>query len=252
MEKSAALQAQLKSTSPAFLVEAHNSLSAKILEDIGFKGIWTSYRGPSGALGSTCLDEATSPRVLDEAGLMAMITRIPIVLDDNTKNGELDHVRCLAKKLCRLAIAGLCIEGTPYLQHELDSPRRAINCACEEFCGRIKAAKDGQTDRDFCVVAGLGSLVGSASISDALFRSEACCEAGADSIFLSSNANETDALFAFAEKWANRAPLIVMSAAGYQPAIAKFEEVGVSAVIWLPKWDLTHSRSGVPSEIGIG
>jgi phosphoenolpyruvate phosphomutase len=85
MGKSAAVRAQLKSTSPACLVEAHNSLSAKILEDIGFKGIWTSYRGISGALGSTCLDEATSPRVLDEAGLMAMITRIPIVLDDNTK-----------------------------------------------------------------------------------------------------------------------------------------------------------------------
>lgn len=97
------------------------------------------------------------------------------------------------------------------MQRELDSPRRAINCACEEFCGRIKAAKDGQADRDFCVVAGLGS----ASISDALFRSEAYCEAGADAIFLSSNANETDALFAFAEKWSNRAPLIVMSAAGY-------------------------------------
>jgi phosphoenolpyruvate phosphomutase len=179
--------------------------------------------------------------VLDEAGLMAMITRIPMVLDDNTKNGELDHVRCLARKLCRLEIAGSALRVRPICDAKQTVREK-------QSIVRVRSlwknqGNEGRPDRQQFLRCGrAGNLAGSASISDVLFSSEAYCEAGADAIFLLSNTNETAVIFAFAKERANRAPLVVMSVTGYQPPIAKFAGPGVAAVIWLPKWGLTHSR----------
>ena len=49
--KAARLRAMLTSPELEFLMEAHNGLSAKIVEEAGFKGIWASGLSMSAALG---------------------------------------------------------------------------------------------------------------------------------------------------------------------------------------------------------
>jgi hypothetical protein len=43
----------------------------------------------------------------------------------------------------------------------------------DEFCGKIKAAKDAQTDPDFVVVARIESFIAGHGLSDALDRADA-------------------------------------------------------------------------------
>ena len=42
LSKSAQLRAMLESSELEFIMEAHNGMSAKIVEEAGFKGIWAS------------------------------------------------------------------------------------------------------------------------------------------------------------------------------------------------------------------
>ena len=51
MKKTTQLRSMIASQEMAYLMEAHNGLSAKIAEEAGFKGIWGSGLSISAALG---------------------------------------------------------------------------------------------------------------------------------------------------------------------------------------------------------
>ena len=51
VKKTRQFRAMLKSPALEFLMEAHNGLSARIVEEAGFKGIWASGLSISAAMG---------------------------------------------------------------------------------------------------------------------------------------------------------------------------------------------------------
>ena len=108
--KAAALRALLEAPGLDFLMEAHNGLSAKIVEEAGFKGIWASGLSMSAALGVRDSNEASWTQVLDQLEFMSDATRIPILVDGDTGYGNFNNVRRLVRKLCQRQIAGVCIE----------------------------------------------------------------------------------------------------------------------------------------------
>src|SRR5689334_1614963 len=55
----AALRRELTSPTLSFLMEAHNGLSAKVVEEAGFAGIWASGLSISAALGVRDNNEAS-------------------------------------------------------------------------------------------------------------------------------------------------------------------------------------------------
>jgi len=74
----------LHSAELEFLLEAHNGLSAKIVEEAGFKGIWGSGLSISAALGVRDNNEASWTQVLEVLEFMSDATTIPILLDADT------------------------------------------------------------------------------------------------------------------------------------------------------------------------
>src|SRR5215468_11308796 len=93
-----------------FLLEAHNGLSAKIVEEAGFEGIWASGLSISASLGVRDSNEASWTQVLEVAEFMADATSVPILLDGDTGYGDFNSVRRLVRKLEQRGIAGVCIE----------------------------------------------------------------------------------------------------------------------------------------------
>ncbi len=63
--KTERLRALLDSKDLEFLMEAHNGLSAKIVEEAGFKGIWASGLSMSAALGVRDNNEASWTQIMD-------------------------------------------------------------------------------------------------------------------------------------------------------------------------------------------
>ena len=109
LKKTSQFRRLLESSQIEFLMEAHNGLSARIVEEAGFKAIWASGLSISAALGVRDNNEASWTQVLEVVEFMADATQIPIHLDGDTGFGNFNNVRRLVKKLEQRGIAGVCI-----------------------------------------------------------------------------------------------------------------------------------------------
>jgi len=88
-----------------FICEAHNGLSARIVEEAGFKGIWGSGLSLSAQFGVRDNNEASWTQVLEMLEFMSDATTIPILLDGDTGYGNFNNMRRLVKKLEQRDIA---------------------------------------------------------------------------------------------------------------------------------------------------
>src|SRR6516162_10957288 len=117
--RAAALRAEINSPFLTFLMEAHGGLSAKIVEEAGFPGIWASGLSISASLGLRDSNEASWTQVLEVLEFMAESTALPILVDGDTGYGNFNNVRRLVRKLCERHIAGVCIEDRLFFQDQL-------------------------------------------------------------------------------------------------------------------------------------
>jgi phosphoenolpyruvate phosphomutase len=222
-------------TSPQleFLCEAHNGVSAKIVEEAGFKGIWASGLTLSASMGVRDSNEASWTQILEVLEFMSDSTRIPILLDGDTGYGNFNNMRRLVMKLEQRGIAGVCIEDKlfPKTNSFIDSEKQPL-ADQEEFCGKIKAGKDIQRDEDFSIVARVEAFIAGRGLKEALARAEAYRQAGADAILVHSKKNNPSDIEAFMNEWGNRHPIVIVPTKYYSTPTNRFRELGISVVIW--------------------
>jgi phosphoenolpyruvate phosphomutase len=228
----AALRHEISSPTLSFLMEAHNGLSAKLVEEAGFCGIWASGLSISAALGLRDSNEASWTQVLETLEFMADATSLPILVDGDTGYGNFNNVRRLVRKLCERGIAGVCIEDK--LFPKTNSFRGEAQPLAEigEFCGRIKAGKDSQTEADFTLVARIEALISGQGLDEALRRAEAYHAAGADAVLIHSKRSTAAEILGFAERWGNRCPVVIVPTMYYATPTDQYRLAGISTVIW--------------------
>jgi phosphoenolpyruvate phosphomutase len=233
MNKTTKFKELLHSDQLEFLMEAHNGLSAKIVEEIGFKGIWASGLSISAALGVRDNNEASWTQVLDVVEFMSDATNIPILLDGDTGYGNFNNMRRLVHKLEQRGVAGVCIEDKlfPKTNSFIKGEHQPL-ADMDEFCGKIRAGKDAQTDSDFCIIARLEGFIAGWGLDEVLERAHAYCEAGADGLLVHSKKATPDQILAFAEQWDRPCPLVIVPTMYYSTPTEVFERAGISVVIW--------------------
>jgi phosphoenolpyruvate phosphomutase len=231
--RSAKLRQMLLSPELEFLMEAHNGLSARIVREAGFKGIWASGLSISAQFGVRDNNEASWTQVVDVLEFMADAGDLPILLDGDTGYGNFNNMRRLVRKLEQRGIAGVCIEDKlfPKTNSFLNGERQPL-ADIEEFAGKIAAGKDTQHDANFSIVARVEALIAGWSLDEALRRAEAYRLAGADAILIHSKLSKPDEILAFAREWARRAPLVIVPTRYYSTPTEVFREAGISTVIW--------------------
>ena len=84
VSRAARLRSCLTSPDLAFIMEAHSGLSAKIVEEAGFEGVWASGLSISAMLGLRDSNEASWTQVLEVLEFMADATTLPILVDGDT------------------------------------------------------------------------------------------------------------------------------------------------------------------------
>jgi phosphoenolpyruvate phosphomutase len=95
LTRSAKLRQMLQSAELEFLMEAHNGLSARIVREAGFKGIWASGLTISAQFGVRDNNEASWTQVVDVLEFMADASDLPILLDGDTGYGNFNNMRRL-------------------------------------------------------------------------------------------------------------------------------------------------------------
>lgn len=233
MKKTTKLKEMIQSNDLQFIMEAHNGLSAKIVEETGFKGIWASGLTISASLGVRDNNEASWTQVLDVLEFMSDATSIPILLDGDTGYGNFNNARRLVKKLEQRNIAGVCIEDKlfPKTNSFINSEAQPL-ADVEEFCGKIKAIKDTQQDDDFIVVTRVEAFIAGWGLKETLRRAEAYRQAGADAVLIHSKRSDVKEIEAFMKEWNGRHPVVIVPTKYYSTPTEQFKKLGVQLVIW--------------------
>merc|ERR1712086_192402 len=216
-----------------FLMEAHNGLSAKIVQEAGFKGIWASGLSLLAQLGVRDNNEASWTQVLDVVDYMTECTDIPLLLDGDTGYGNFNNARRLITKLERTDVAGVCLEDKlfPKTNSFIDGELQPLE-DIDEFCGKIMACKDTQVDPDFMVVARLEAFITGYGLDEAYKRADAYHRAGADAILCHSKKKDDSDIRAFMEAWGGRCPVVIVPTKYPDVHCDTFRGYGVSTVIW--------------------
>lgn len=233
MRKTEALRRLVTRPELGFLMEAHDGLSARIAEEAGFEAIWGSGLTISAAVGVRDNNELSWSQVTDHVAFMAEATAVPILLDGDTGHGNFNNVRRFVRKLEQVGVAGVTVEDKlfPKTNSFLRSERQPL-ADVDEFCGKLKAGKDSQTDPHFLVVARVEALIAGWGLGEAVRRAEAYHSAGADAILIHSKESSPAEIFAFLDEWGGRAPILLVPTKYWRTPTAEFRARGVSAVIW--------------------
>jgi len=217
----------------AFLMEAHDGISARIAQEAGFEGVWASGLTVSASFGVRDNNELSWTQVVDHVAFMAEAVDVPVLLDGDTGYGNFNNMRRLVRKLEQVGVAGVVIEDklfpktNSFLRSELQ-PLADVG----EFCGKIKAGKDSQSDADFVLVARVEALIAGWGLAEALKRAEAYQEAGADAILIHSRQSSPAEIFAFLAEWDRRAPVVLVPTKYWRTPTEDFRARHVSVVIW--------------------
>jgi phosphoenolpyruvate phosphomutase len=233
LPKSTQFKKLLLSPELEFICEAHNGLSAKIVEEAGFHGIWASGLSISAQFGVRDNNEASWTQVLDNLEFMSDATHIPILLDGDTGYGNFNNMQRLIRKLEQRHIAAVCIEDKqfPKTNSFLKGDTQPL-ADMDEFCGKIKAGKDAQSDPDFCIIARVEAFICGWGLAEAMRRAEAYHRAGADGILIHSALAVPDEILAFKREWVDRCPVIIVPTKYYATPTDVFRQNGFSLVIW--------------------
>lgn len=226
------LRALISGPQTGFLMEAHNGLSARIVAEAGFKGIWASGLSISASLGVRDANEASWTQTLEVVEFMTDSTDLPVLLDGDTGYGNFNSVRRLVRKLCQRNVAGVCLEDKIFPKTNSFIGESQELADPDEFAGKIKAAKDSQLNDAFCIVARVEALIAGRGLTEALKRAEKYHAAGADAILIHSKKSDAAEILQFAEHWQDRGPLVIVPTMYYAVPTERFIDAKIAAIIW--------------------
>jgi methylisocitrate lyase len=180
-EKRAAFRARLDSGELLRFPGAFNPLSAKLIQDKGFDGVYISGAVISADLGLPDIGLTTATEVAGRAQQISRMTDLPSIVDADTGFGEPMNVARTVQSLEDAGVAGLHIEDqvNPKRCGHLDG--KAV-VDSDTAIKRIRAAADARRDPNLLIMArtDIRAIDG---LSAAIDRAKQLVDAGADAIF---------------------------------------------------------------------
>jgi 2,3-dimethylmalate lyase len=175
---SAALRRLLDRPGILVMPGAHDALSAKIIEQLGFEACCMGGFAVSATLGRPDVGLTTFTEMAERAYVVANAVNIPVLADADTGYGGINNVINTVQEYERVGIAGCHIEDQTFPK-KCGSMSGKTVVPAEEMIAKIKAAVDARSDKDFVIVARTDSTA-VADVSEAIRRCRLFAEAGAD------------------------------------------------------------------------
>ena len=164
---------------------AFNPLSARLIEQKGFDGVYVSGAVLAADLGLPDIGLTTLTEVAGRGAQIARMTDLPTLIDADTGFGEPMNVARTIQELENAGLAGCHIEDqvNPKRCGHLDGKTVVGEATAAQ---RIRAAVDARRDDQFLVMARTdirATQDGEAGLRAATDRAKALVDAGADAIF---------------------------------------------------------------------
>jgi phosphoenolpyruvate phosphomutase len=213
-DRLARLERLLNAKKSIRVLEAHNGISALIVENTHIKdskgkaeefdAIWVSSLTDSLAKGKpdTELVDRTS-RIATINEILEVTTK-PLIVDGDT-GGRIEHFTHTVRTLERLGVSAIVIEDKNGLKRNSlhDKPKEHTQEDPKIFAAKIKAGMNARVHEQFMVIARIESLILGKGQADALYRAKIYLEAGVSAIMIHSKDNSGIDVKEFAEAYNN-------------------------------------------------
>jgi phosphoenolpyruvate phosphomutase len=233
MTKSEKLRELFKDKDVVYIGGAHDGLSAKLVENNGFDGVWASGFEISASFAVPDANILTMSQYLERASEINDATSIPVIADCDTGYGNSNNVIHMVKKYEAAGIAAVCIEDKtfPKVNSLLYEGRQEL-APIAEFVGKVMAAKNTQTSEEFMVIARIEALIAGWGCEEAIKRADAYVIAGADAILIHSKAKDPSQIREFCTRWNHKVPIVIVPTTYPMITEEEIKELGIKMVIY--------------------
>ena len=198
----------------ARIMAAHNPLSAMLVEEAGFDGIWASGFELSAANGLADVSLVSMAEHLATMRAMAQRTTLPIVADVDTGYGNAINILHTIEQYEDAGAAAVVIEDKTFPKvTSLVADGRQELLRVEEFQGKLEAAVYARKDPDFMIIARDEALIAGLGETVALERAASYADAGADMILIHSKQKTPDEIESFVNAWSGPVPIVIVPTA---------------------------------------
>ncbi|MDM8549828.1 isocitrate lyase/phosphoenolpyruvate mutase family protein [Desulfobacterales bacterium HSG2] len=211
MTKSEKLRKMFRKPGIIKLVGAHNGLTAKLVENAGFEGVWASSLEISASHLLPDANILTMTNYLNAAIAMNDAVDIPVVADVDQGYGNCNNVSRMVEKFEAAGIAGVIMEDNVFpKQNSLLEGERKELASARDFVGKIMAGKAAQRTKSFMLIARVEALIAGYGQKEAMRRAKAYVKAGADGIMIHSKKKDPSEIIEFVKAWDNGMPLVIV------------------------------------------
>jgi 2-methylisocitrate lyase-like PEP mutase family enzyme len=192
-EKRKALRAMMQEPVCHIAPSCNDGIQARLVEWLGLPLVHISGSGQHRALGFADAGLLTLTEMVNKAREIVDAVNIPIVSDCETGYGNAVNVTRAVREFEKTGVAALHIEDQM-------TPKRAGHegfdvglVSREEFVNKIRAAVDSRRDENLVIIA---RSEAKDSLQERVDRVSACCEAGADAVWVSARSEDDIKAFA--------------------------------------------------------
>lgn len=234
----------LESKETLIFLEAHNGLSAHIVENtqvevngrtVEFDGIWLSSLTDSTAKAKPDIEMVDKTSRLQTLNDILETTTKPIIFDGDT-GGIAEHFAFTVRSLERLGVSAVIVEDKIGLKRNslYGTDVEQTQDTIENFCHKLSYGKRAAVTNEFLIIARIESLILGKGMEDALTRAQKYIEAGADGIFIHSRQKDGAEIMEFAERYRSMGmnkPLVVAPTSFNSLHQDVLQKAGINVVI---------------------
>jgi phosphoenolpyruvate phosphomutase / 2-hydroxyethylphosphonate cytidylyltransferase len=235
----------LGSKETLLFMEAHNGLSAQIVENAHaecngrpteFDGIWLSSLTDSYAKAKPDIEYVDKTSRLQTLNDILETSTKPIIFDGDT-GGIAEHFAFTIRSLERLGVSAIIVEDKIGLKKNslYGTDVEQTQDSIDRFCYKISYGKRAAVTQDFLVIARIESLILGKGLDDALERAQKYLDAGADGIFIHSRQKDGGEILEFCERYkrmGRKAPLVVAPSSFSILHKDELSKAGVNIIIY--------------------
>lgn len=227
------------------LLEVHSGLTGLIVEHLvhadergrrEFDGMWASSLTDSTVKGKPDIEAVDLTSRMVTLNDVLEVTTKPIVYDGDT-GGRPEHFAFAVRTLERLGVSAVIVEDKQGLKRNslFGTDVEQSQADVEAFVHKLRAGKAAQATPDFMIIARVESLVLGKGQGDALERTRAYLDAGADGIMIHSRQAEPGEVLAFCDRYARlpeRRPLVAVPSSYHRVTEEELAAAGIDVVIY--------------------
>ena len=227
------------------VLETHSGISSLIAENLevdvdgrkrSFDAVWSSSLTDSTNKGKPDIEAVDTTDRANTISSIFEVTTKPMIYDGDT-GGRPEHFVFTVKTLERLGVSAIVIEDKTGLKKNslFGTDVAQTQDTVEDFCEKIRAGKNAQITDEFMVIARCESLILDKGMDDAVQRSKAYLNAGADGIMIHSRREDGAEILNFCklyQEFGAGRPLVVVPSSFDRITETEFEEAGVNVVIY--------------------